>query len=702
MVLFKKKGGLYMDEKVNIGVENTSSDKIKNDILTFPLSPTRIYNIKRWSHEHTQVYIDDTYKTLGFINKFPIYIKDLNDHSHDITEFFKNLTQIRDYFILRKNQIAKIREQKFSKKSSKKEKQVSIRLFNFKSELNLIKNFIECATNFIYIAQILFCQTGGTDGIDEYDNIDEYVDMIELIGNPNSYPDGMTEESLIRLLKSFVKRFYKASPETFCVIDSEKKLSRPRKTTSAITDPDTIPATLTNLIIYANQLQEDIYKFTFAVRAEMCLEYKNKRIRKYNQEFGKRYPILTKTAVTLKYGKNKSTVSDYFIGKTLPSADFLIMFADMVDVPIDYLTNPNVEIGYLRDVLNDGDESYKPPGEVSFIYNFLMNRWSELNSVTNDQANLIEATLNYLIKDIFVDYEDDGIVPTLSKPFDYAIRQPHINIGNMLERARKGTLKFNRDSVLYLIGRYLFDHYKPMYLPPEGINDKAIGLFRLNKMHDLRNLAASSDEDLQKYKKIIGEIFGDADRLEPLLSSDDFQDNISQYFLEQLLTKLRGTLTKHSEIHEKMNTGEIVDEEIYLPAFDPQNYRGDYDEFKYRRKQINSSAREQSRPNNGFSVQYAPAREQKPERTYYEVPECNFSIEYLLPDGAPDEVDLKIIQGLKEFGLYMEGEKPYIVKEYAIKQIKEAYLKEGGSFYGQETVKRLKVVFPGFGNKKDE
>ena len=700
MVLFKKRGGLYMNEEMNTVVEKTPSDKIKNDILTFPLSPTRMYNIKRWSHVHAQIYIDEAYKKVDFKNELPFYIEALNKHNQDITEFFRNLTQIRDYFILRKNQIAKIREQKFSKKSSKEEKQESIKLFDFKSELDIIKNFIECATNFSYIAYVLYNQT---DGIKNYDSIDEYVDELALVaGTPESYPEKMTKESLVMSVKSFVKRFYKASPETFYRIKSEKGLSRPRKTTSVISEYNTIPATLTNLIIYAKQLNEDIYKFTFAMRAEMCLEYKNNRIREHNKKNGTRYPIITQTSIRLKYGKNKSTVSDYFIGKTLPSADFLIMFADMVDVPIDYLTNPNIEIGYLRDVLSDGDESYKPPGEVSFIYNFLMDRWSKLNSVTNDQASLIEATLNYLIKDIFVDYEDDGVVPTLSKPFDYAIRQPHINIGNMLERARKGTLKFNRDSVLYLIGRYLFDHYKPMYLPPEGINDKAIGLFRLNKMYDLRNLAASSDEDLQKYKKIIGEIFGDADRLEPLLSSDDFQDDISQYFLEQLLTKLRGTLTKHSEINEKMNIGEIVDEEIYLPAFDPQNYRGDYDEFKYRRKQINSSMREQSRPNNGFSVQYAPTREQKPERTYYEVPECNFSIEYLLPDGAPDEVELKIIQELKEFGLYIEGEKPYIVKEYAIKQIKEAYLKEGGSLYGQETVKRLQVVFPGFGNKKDE
>lgn len=688
-----------MNEEMNTVVEKTPSDKIKNDSLTFPLSPTRMYNIKRWSHVHAQIYIDEAYKKNRFIDELPFYIEALNSHSQDISEFFKNLTQIRDYFILRKNQIAKIREQKFSKKSSKEEKQESIRLFNFKLELDLIKNFIECATNFSYITYVLFYQT---DGENKYDNIDEYVDEFDLAETPNSYPDKMTKETLVKSLKSFVKRFYKASPETFYTIKSEKDLLRPRKTTSVISDCNTIPATLTNLIIYAKQLQEDIYKFTFAMRAEMCLEYKNNRIREHNKKNGTRYPIITKTSIRLKYGKNKSTVSDYFIGKTLPSADFLIMFADMVDVPIDYLTNPNVEIGYLRDVLSDGDESYKPPGEVSFIYNFLMNRWSELNSVTNDQANLIEATLNYLIKDIFVDYEDDGVVPTLSKPFDYAIRQPHINIRNMLERARKGTLRFNRDSVLYLIGRYLFDHYKPMYLPPEGLNDKAIGLFRLNKMQDLRNLAASSDEDLQKYKKIIGEIFGDADRLEPLLSSDDFQDNISQYFLEQLLTKLRGTLTKHSEIHEKMNIGEIVDEEIYLPAFDPQNYRGDYDEFKYRRKQINSLAKEQTRPNNGFSVQYAPAREQKPERNYYEVPECNFSIEYLLPNGAPDEVELKIIQGLKEMGVYIEGKKPYIVKEFAFKQLKEIYLKEGGSFYGQETVKKLQFIFPGFWSNKDE
>lgn len=384
-------------------------------------------------------------------------------------------------------------------------------------------------------------------------------------------------------------------------ITTDKSKNNKKKVGTRTTKKDDIiynfSSKLPALSSFVQDYRDDIYKITFAIRANHCIDMRNEQIKQYNKTNNKNLPKITKTLLTAKSGLDKSTTSNYFIGKSLPSTDFLLLLSNEFEVPIDYLINPTVKVGKLKQAIDE--TSYEPfelSQESSLILRFLCNNWAFTSDVRNDQASLITATLDYLIRDIFADYIGDAKIPTLENPVEVSLCKANENFHDLLKRAQQGSLRLNKESVLYLLGRYLFDHYLSNPKMPNELQGANLSVVDNNRLNSLYQTLKDNQDNPIYYKKTIAQFLESVSKVYENPFWDEKTEDISQYILESLLSKMRVVLTEHQ------NTLEEYQPNTNFPRFDPLIFRGDYDETKetpYKEK-----TQEDINGSNGFSLRY--------------------------------------------------------------------------------------------------
>lgn len=354
------------------------------------------------------------------------------------------------------------------------------------------------------------------------------------------------------------------------------------------------------LYFFVQDYRDDIYKITFAIRANHCIDMRNEQISLYNKTNNKSIPKITKTILTAKSGLDKSTTSNYFIGKSLPSTDFLLLLSNEFDVPIDYLINPAVKVGKLKQAIDETNyEPFELSQESSLILRFLCNNWAFTSDVRNDQASLITTTLDYLIRDIFADYIGDAKIPTLEDPVEISLCKSNENFHDLLKRAQQGSLRLNKESVLYLLGRYLFDHYLSNRKIPNELQGANLSVVDNDHLNFLYQTLKDNQDNPTYYKKTIAQFLESVSKVYENPFWDDKTEDISQYILESLLSKMRVVLTEHQ------NTLKEGRPDTNFPRFDPLIFRGDYDETK-EQSYKEEEALGKSKDFNGFSLRYKP------------------------------------------------------------------------------------------------
>ena len=354
------------------------------------------------------------------------------------------------------------------------------------------------------------------------------------------------------------------------------------------------------LYSFVQDYRDDIYKITFAIRANHCIDMRNDQISTYNRVKNRNLPKITKTLLTAKSGLDKSTTSNYFIGKSLPSTDFLLLLSNEFDVPIDYLINPAVKVGKLKQAIDETNyEPFELSQESSLILRFLCNNWAFTSDVRNDQASLITATLDYLIKDIFSDYIGDAKIPTLENPVEVSLCKSNENFHDLLKRAQQGSLRLNKESVLYLLGRYLFDHYLSKPKIPNELQGANLSVVDNNCLNSLYQTLKDKQDNPTYYKKTIAQFLESVSKVYKNPFWDEKTEDISQYILESLLSKMRVILTEHQSTLEEYRP------DTNFPRFDPIVFRGDYDETK-EQSYKEEEALGKSKDFNGFSLRYKP------------------------------------------------------------------------------------------------
>ena len=382
---------------------------------------------------------------------------------------------------------------------------------------------------------------------------------------------------------------------------------------------------LTKVYDYLQNYKKDILKLSFAIRANKVIELRNKEIDKIYKRRGnetkirKNFPKISHDTFINKLNLNKSTVSDYFTGKAMPSAEFLLCFSQTVGVSIDYLINPAIPIGYLKQEMSDKSNMHcvDTSIEIGYLMRFLNHRWRHINTATLNQTDLIMTTLTYLMRDLFTDNVGDGIFPTLNRE-SYPLKKMNAsstansltdandNFHEMILRYNEGSLRLNKNSLLYLIGRILFDRFPSEDVIPEGLKRFSKDYLIMSgrgSMQRLANLARNNCQNPLEYKALINQMMTEQDELasdyEDLLL--ECEDDLEQYFKEQLMARLRNTLSVHSNLSKGS-----ANSQDKLPDFVPYH---DYNEDIWdsvHKKYISLKPHDTiTLENNGFSNSYA-------------------------------------------------------------------------------------------------
>ncbi len=315
------------------------------------------------------------------------------------------------------------------------------------------------------------------------------------------------------------------------------------------------------LVAICKSIISQIHQLTFALRAKDVMDAKNEQIKKLNKENGYRIPKLTQTYFATKANLNKETVNNYFIGKQLPSTDFLLLFSKETDTPIEYLLNPKVPVSELTYKLRFNaayeHEFTQLGGETGYILRFLFDRWANLNPATTDQARLINMTLNYLIRDLFVDDTGCALIPTLNKAsilnqrsnqkdqdnMKYTLTSADRYYKHLVETYRQGALRLNKESVLFLIGRYMFDsEFSVPYINETNLRNRMI--VNSEDIMRLRRLSSDQNKNFGEIKNAMTGLLNGMERLDDVDVNLEFSENISDYYLGKIIVMIENSLKK--------------------------------------------------------------------------------------------------------------------------------------------------------------
>lgn len=584
-------------------------------------TPIRPYSVTELTHFNRVLkYLDNIYIDGA-------YTKKTFNHSEVTTYILKHLAEFRHfsncvekfvlYFEEKKKILSEYRENRFGKNNNN--------LLNIEYPSDLLKDLeyvkIFLTTN-SYLKHISFIL--GFNHLlelqeDTYNKFYQNVlpsDFYYMFNTSDNTSDKLEN---IATTNKLVPIFFKLYPLTFHLQVMQKKNTTTKQESETTTDTKikkdknkvvvqktkkddilyTFSSKLPFLNTFVQDYRDDIYKITFAIRANHCIDMRNDQIKQYNKANNKNTPKVTKTLLTAKSGLDKSTTSNYFIGKSLPSTDFLLLLSNEFDVPIDYLINPTVKVGKLKQAIDETTyEPFELSQESSLILRFLCNNWAFTSDVRNDQASLITATLDYLIRDIFADYIGDAKIPTLENPVEVSLCKANENFHDLLKRAKEGSLRLNKESVLYLLGRYLFDHYLSKPKTPNELQGANLSVVDNNRLNSLYQTLKDNQDNPIYYKKNIAQFLESVSRVYENPFWDEKTEDISQYILESLLSKMRVVLTEHQDILEEYNP------ETNFPKFDPLIFRGDYDETK--EQPYKEEPQKATQNINGFSLRYEP------------------------------------------------------------------------------------------------
>jgi len=522
-----------------------------------PYSITNIRNFNGWSKYFETINIENINNTQKTKESRDDIIKKVQSNLVGIRHILNLFPRFEEYFTYYSDVIAQYRKKVFSKSSQVKSIEEP-ELPSLIKELDYLEEFIEMGNHLITISKVLAeCIELHSDSHKElYSNLKfNNLDNVH-----NSEADVITNRNH-KILKVFIDY----CPVPF--VDEEENCLENK---------------LEKLIAFCKTYKDDIYKLTFAIRANYVIDKFNSNLMLVEKECKITTRKITQAKLVQKSGLDKSTVSNYFIGKTLPSTEFLILFSEMTGVPIDYVVNPRVELSILKEKLklNNSSEFYihELSNEMGYVLHFLFGRWSQINDVTHDQSELICATLSYLIRDLFLDEDGDANIPTTDKPnatirlikgkkrqhFRYIERD--LQFTELLIRYNTGRLVFNKNSVLYLLGRYLFDHQFRFNIGNDENSEKLFDdMYLVNKLgiEKLEWLLRSPVENPRAFKAAIKAVIDGSDKIDsPDDMDDNFYDNMSSYYLEMLIHNIRATLIKHQEMSKKTDTRGVLESQF--------------------------------------------------------------------------------------------------------------------------------------------
>jgi len=641
-------------------------NQLKRDLVIFEAERQ---NLIKHQHEDNEDNMSENYDICRrFIenNQNGISIR------RKLQDFKDSIPSLNEYFEDRDSQIAAIRTQLYGKGKSRENDSTTKFPFKLPAELiyidaisEVIRLIFETAKlfgNIITLTDEIYSKVYLAEKFDQKLNNPLYTSK-QLQGLDRYEREEKREEELENMEYAIANLFSNFSPLSFDDFESAALKK-------AVSEKESTP--LLNLYNFIQGYKTDIIKLTFAIRANAAMDLHNKKVidihKKHNQDSTIRrlFPKVSNDTFIKKLNMNKSTVSAYLTGKAMPSTEFLLYFSQTVGVSIDYLINPAIPVGYLKQEMSDKSSMHcvDTSIEIGYLMRFLNHRWRHINTATLNQTDLIMTTLTYLMRDLFIDNVDDGIFPTLSKE-SYPLKKMNAsstassltaandNFHEMVLRYNEGSLRLNKNSLLYLIGRILFDRYPSEDVIPEGLKRFSKDYMIMSGKGSFQRLAFLAQNNCQnplEYKAIINQLMTEQDELasdyEELLL--DCEDDLEQYFKEQLMARLRNTLSVHSNL-SKNNT--MSDEQ--LPQFTPYH---DYNEDVWdnvQKKYISLKPKDSIMlENNGFSNSYAkflsPQKSEKENKPKNITKFCRLT-PITIQLGSMESSDYEIRKAVKEY-----------------------------------------------------
>lgn len=658
-------------------------NQLKRDLVIFE---AEYQNLIKHQHEDNEDNMSENYDICRrFIenNQNGISIR------KKLQDFKDSILSLNEYFKDRNSQIATIRTQLYGKGKNSENNITTKFPFKLPAELiyidavsEVIRLIFETAKlfgNIITLTDEIYSKVYLAEKFDQKLNAPLYTSK-QLEGLDRYEREEKREEALENMEYAIVNLFKGFSQLSFADYESEslkkalrEKLEQEKKEREeAIKKGEKVPPTLFEFYQYVQSYKTDIIKLTFAIRANAAIDLHNKKVidihKKHNQDSTIRrlFPKVSNDTFIKKLNMNKSTVSAYLTGKAMPSTEFLLYFSQTVGVSIDYLINPAIPVGYLKQEMSDKSNIHcvDTSIEIGYLMRFLNHRWRHINTATLNQTDLIMTTLTYLMRDLFIDNVDDGIFPTLSKE-SYPLKKMNAsstassltaandNFNEMVLRYNEGSLRLNKNSLLYLIGRILFDRYPSEDVIPEGLKRFSKDYMIMSGKGSFQRLAFLAQNNCQnplEYKAIINQLMTEQDELasdyEELLL--DCEDDLEQYFKEQLMARLRNTLSVHSNLSKNST---MSDEK--LPQFTPYH---DYNEDVWdnvQKKYISLKPKDSIMlENNGFSNSYAkflsPQKSEKENKPKNIAKFCRLT-PITIQLGSIESSDYEIRKAVKEY-----------------------------------------------------
>lgn len=283
------------------------------------------------------------------------------------------------------------------------------------------------------------------------------------------------------------------------------------------------------LNIFAQIYKTDILKLTFAIRANYFLEKKRKEITRSNSKKGTNIPQITQTSLRNKLGLNKSTVSGFFIGKKLPSTEYLLIIADELGVTADSLVNPKVKLKSFT--TSNPFKSIGLDERSLYLLTLLKSKDFWGSKPDFKKADLILTTLNLLIKDTltFRNTEEEELEVFL-----------------------------NPNSILYLIGRFLYEH---LSTSKEQGTVTIVDNEYLNNLQDLLQIENKEDIPLSSCETIISDLLQSSYTAQ---SIGEEKEDISSILLDSIFQQLKNKLKeRQEELNRSFNVDYLVQQLTY-------------------------------------------------------------------------------------------------------------------------------------------
>ncbi len=490
----------------------------------------------------------------GLFDLFKDKFLRLSETSEDY-EYTDKFNEYLDYVntylaYIRMKEYGKIKRNGTSAKSASKSKK--IKSLNFAEEIEYIEQLLSAFNNLQHISKIIDVSVEYSKDIE-----DKYYSYIS--EEYKCFTDENNAEKADTDSLKWVKLFIDIYPIPFVTgrpisLDEDEE----KEYYSILYEDIALPKLKDLCSIIINQ----IHQLTFATRANYILEETNKKIAAFNKKNGMRIPKITQTSLNNKIKVNKETINNWFIGKTLPSTEFLLLFSKETNISVEYLLNPRIpisEIDYRMKTNAYIDKEVNLLGNESlYVLKFLFGKWANINLITTDQARLINMTINYLVRDLFVDDSGYGYIPTLNKVSvlnhrdkeedqnntKYTLTNPEQYYRQLMHLFKNGKLRFNKNSILYLIGRYMYDSdFSTPYINEFDVSNKVV--VNGKDIHRLSNLCRIEAGNPIELKHAINCFFENMERLDDLNTNLEFSENIADYYLGKIIIAIENTLKEH-------------------------------------------------------------------------------------------------------------------------------------------------------------